>query len=467
MKLERFKETNKKKTGMIIGICFVVLLCTVIVVFRSFALYEEKKEFDVIKGRVPDQNYDVLFAFTLEDEDGNKTNIENVPEGTNYEVTVSCDKGATGEWNYEEWGPLIKNLTNARTKCKINFGPSKAIADVIKNLPIVTEGSGLYEVSHSDAEITYTTELNAINNLKQTEYRYAGANPNNYVNFNNELWRIIGLVNTPEGSRIKLIRNEFLGRENEWDGYSWDSSEESINDGFGINEWSTSKMKELLNNGPYYNRTTGDCYIGSNNRTSACDFSSTGLTNEAKEMIDTVTWNTGSNGTATYMKINSNLFYNLERSSNTGVWCIGNECDGEDNRTTSWVGQVGLMYPSDYGYATSGGSTTNRETCLNTNIHGWSDSDVIDCKENDWLYISKNNPYKYFLWTITPLSEERFQFFVFSIDFSRATSGGVVYKSADEGMNSVLYPVVYLKSNINIVSGNGTMDSPYEISLKA
>ncbi len=263
MKLEKFKETIKKKTGMMIFICFVVLLCTVIVVFRSFALYEEKKEFDVIKGRVPDQNYDVLFAFTLEDEDGNKTNIENVPEGTNYEVTVSCDKGATGEWNYEEWGPLIKNLTNARTKCKINFGPSKAIADVIKNLPIVTEGSGLYEVSHSDAEITYTTDSNAINNLKQTELRYAGANPNNYVWFNNELWRIVGLVNTPEGQRIKLIRHENIGSR------SWDLSDTSINSGQGVNEWSQSDLKNYLNN-DYYNS----------------------LKNESKNMIDSVTWST-------------------------------------------------------------------------------------------------------------------------------------------------------------------------------
>ena len=35
-----------------------------------------------------------------------------------------------------------------------------------------------------------------------------GANPNNYVKFNNELWRIIGLVNTPEGQRVKIIRND-------------------------------------------------------------------------------------------------------------------------------------------------------------------------------------------------------------------------------------------------------------------
>ena len=72
--------------------------------------------------------------------------------------------------------------------------------------------------------------MTAINNLKQTELRYAGANPDNYVKFNNELWRIIGLVNTPEGQRVKIIRDGNIG------GYSWDSSDLSINSGAGVNE---------------------------------------------------------------------------------------------------------------------------------------------------------------------------------------------------------------------------------------
>ncbi len=190
-------------------------------------------------------------------------------------------------------------------------------------------------------------------------------------------------------------------------------------------------MKDLLNNGPYYNRTTGDCYTGRDNQISACDFSSTGLTSEAKKMIDTVTWNTGSNGASSYTQINSNLFYNLERSSNTGLWGVGDECSVENNRATSWVGQVGLMY-------------------------------VSDCKENDWIYFLGGTS----LWTLNPLAAENFENMVFQISFrGTGLNGSTVSSSVSYSISSTLYPVVYLKSNINIVSGNGTMDSPYELSF--
>lgn len=52
-------------------------------------------------------------------------------------------------------------------------------------------------------------------------------------------------------SHLKIIRDESIGE------YSWDSSDESINTGYGINEWSTSDMVSVLNNGPYWNKTSG------------------------------------------------------------------------------------------------------------------------------------------------------------------------------------------------------------------
>ena len=55
-----------------------------------------------------------------------------------------------------------------------------------------------------------------------TDYRYIGANPNNYVKFNDELWRIIGVFDTDDGTgkvekRMKIIRNESIGD------YAWDN----------------------------------------------------------------------------------------------------------------------------------------------------------------------------------------------------------------------------------------------------
>jgi len=94
-------------------------------------------------------------------------------------------------WMHSDVGPSSDSM-NATYQGKINIVTSytrtlATLEDTIKSLPIVTSGNGLYEVSHSDAEITYTDDVTAQNNLKQTELRYAGSNPNNYVNFNGEL----------------------------------------------------------------------------------------------------------------------------------------------------------------------------------------------------------------------------------------------------------------------------------------
>ena len=327
----------------------------------------------------------------------------------------------------------------------------KNMEDEIKT-NVVTEGNGVYEVNHEDAEITYTTDPTAIQNLKQTEYRYAGQNPNNYVSFNNELWRIVGLVNTPEGSRIKLIRSESIGS------YSWDSSESNINEGYGINEWSTSKMMELLNNGAYYNRTNGTCYNDRLNATIDCDFSNTGLTEESKKMIDRVTWNTGSNGDILSSEVTTHNFYYLERSNRNGKICSNLDptmpCTDEVERTIMWLGMVGLMYPSDYGYATSGGSITDRDTCLNTALYSWNLSDVSDCRDNDWMYQSENH-----YWTMTPIGSQdsaKEVYYIFN---------GYVFLDLGAYHGHLVFPSIYLKQNVKIISGNGTESSPYELIM--
>jgi len=319
-----------------------------------------------------------------------------------------------------------------------------------ESIPLVNSGNGLYGVSHEDANITFIDDTEVQNRLKQTEYRYAGPNPNNYVRFNNELWRMIGLVNTPQGLRVKMIRNEMI------DSYSWDSSASSINNGKGINEWSGADLMELLNHGPYYLRTSGICYNGVNNATIACDFSESGLMDESKNMIDTITWNLGSNDGVIYTYSNTNTidFYHQERSKNTGKICSsGDYCTDQVLRTVAWNGNVGLMYPSDYGYATSGGSEVSRSACLNKELYRWNDNAVSDCKLNSWIYDSSN-----FQWTLTSLA-----YFVYANAVLCVLGNG----SLDDNDNNAraVRPSVYLRSNIKITSGDGTIESPYELSF--
>ena len=56
---------------------------------------------------------------------------------------------------------------------------------------VVTEGDGLYKDEYEEGK-----------------YTYKGANPNNYITFNNEMWRIISI---DSNGLIKIMRNESIG----------------------------------------------------------------------------------------------------------------------------------------------------------------------------------------------------------------------------------------------------------------
>ena len=294
--------------------------------------------------------------------------------------------------------------------------------------------------------------------------RYIGANPNNYVSIDGDIWRIIGrMKNVDDGTgnkedRVKLIRASSIGS------YSWDTSESSVNNGRGVNEWSGADLMKLLNPGYesetvggslYWNSSSGVCYNSENDGTKACDFTSTGIKDKLKTLISDAIWNTGANDgkTYTYNNIITSKFYELEKSSNNGKICSsGNDCNDTVERTTTWTGKVGLMYPSDYGYATSGGDTTDRATCLNKELYNWDSSSVSDCKNNDWLYNGSSSP-----WTISPIADSSRANGAFYVDWS-------VY-GADASSSIGARPVVYLTSNVKISGGEGTSESPFSLEL--
>ena len=112
------------------------------------------------------------------------------------------------------------------------------------------------------------------------------------------------------------------------------------------------------------------------------------------------------------------------------------------------------MYPSDYGYATSGGSTTDRAACLNKELYNWDSSSVSDCKNNDWLYNSKRTRF-----TISPRASSSSALGVFSMYYN----GQVVYY--DAYTYSDVLPAVYLKHNVKISFGTGTESDPFTLSL--
>ena len=256
-----------------------------------------------------------------------------------------------------------------------------------------------------------------------------------------------------KSDRVKLIRSEDIGN------YSWDTSESSINSGNGINEWSQADLMKLLNPGYesesvggslYWNNQSGTCYDNSNNATDVCDFTYTGIKGKLKTLISDAVWNTGSNGTN--LSGLTRHIYEYERSDNTGKICTsGDYCNDTVERTTTWKGLVGLMYPSDYGYATSGGATTDRTTCLNTSLISWDDSSVSDCNNNDWLFDGYNQ------WTILPGAISSYASVAAFVDLNGNINGNDAY------VHHGVRPVVYLKSSVKIASGTGSQDDPFTL----
>ena len=318
--------------------------------------------------------------------------------------------------------------------------------------------------------------------------RYIGANPNNYVYFNCsdysnqsdstcEKWRIIGVfknMTKSDGSKedlVKIVKDDRLG-------ISWDYKKNGVGtstSNYGSNDWTDSQLMMMLNPtdylksgytidnnivkdskgqaiyqnmGSYYNGTSGckpsAIASGADFTCTSIDFTSTGLKNDStRNAIESVVWNLG--GTGNYYSASNGLashWYGYERG--TTVY---------SGHATTWTGKVGLMYPSDYGYATAGGSTTDRATCLAKEMYNWDGSDVSDCKSNDYLY--KLDEYQ---WTLAPTSSNAV--LVFYVD-----SEGYVRNNSAYG-HYYVRPVAFLKSNISITDvGLGTAESPFQLKV--
>jgi hypothetical protein len=263
--------------------------------------------------------------------------------------------------------------------------------------------------------MTDTTNLVYDDGTNDHNTRYIGADPDNYLCFDrnctNGKWRVIGVMNNMETatngtqSLVKIIRANSIGY------YAWDENK--------VNDWTTSTLQAYLNSGDWWAKNLSD--YGS--------------------LLEIVTWNLG--GTNTNALV-AGEFYNSERGTSAY----------SSSRPTTWSGKIGLMYPSDYGYATSGGTTTDRVTCLATNLGSWSDSDVSDCKNNDYLYL------KSIEWTITRNTAN--SGYVLDVNSGRVGSCGS-YCGWYANKSFVVRPVGYLISSTEILSGNGTSLSPWII----
>ena len=267
-------------------------------------------------------------------------------------------------------------------------------------------------------------------------YRYSGANPNNYVCFGSDaatcpadnLYRIIGAFDDDKDGnyQIKLIKSDYttsamLGTDGRDYGgtyssttsyhkgsmetstiaaYRWnyDTSVSSL----GSNNWTTSEFNTINLNKNYWN------YLG--------------IT--WQNLIAETTWHLG--GMTSKWSNTAKEFYDGERNN-----------VGYGSNPTTYTDEIGLMYPSDYGYAASPGAW------------GAILSSYSTITANNWLYMG------IFEWTITPYSS--YSNNVFRVDYS----GDLRYGSVNS--RYAARPVFYLESNVQLEGGSGTSSDPFTL----
>ena len=276
-----------------------------------------------------------------------------------------------------------------------------------------------------------------------TDYRYIGNVPNNYITFNDEVWRIIGVFN----GRIKIIRNDALSSMH------FDYKKSGVGSStfdYGSNDWADSQLMYMLNPSSYTLKsgyTLSENFIkdGSGNiiyqlgckpasiKSGATSYDCTNntwsLNSRALSQISEATYYLG--GSSEYSGLGATTYYNFERGTTVG-----------SGRPINWTGLVGLMYSSDYAYTFANGVD---DKCY---------TDTRNCKRdyggtpsNSWLYKSETAQ-----WTISPDSSIS----VFYVD----STGSGAYTTTN-GSKGVA-PVVYLESGIKL-QGNGTSTEPYKI----
>ena len=423
------------------------------------------------------------------------TTTENKTVTTKFYNLANVDQASHKGKKYKGY------LTVGNAEC---YSPKQTLADfIINNAP----KSGTDNVTNSPWILTSD---------HTGEYRYAGKNPDNYISFNGELWRIIGVMpnmtyctgtykdanecsTTETGGLVKIIRNSTLGD------IIWDYKQTGVGSSTstnGSNDWSDSQLQLMFNgttylktgydkNGNqlhtsysiasnvvsgngynYYNATYS--YLDGNgttvyvpSRAATSGYTATSGTVPKKigsdyiNKIATVKWDLYGTGTYdTAAEGSPAAFYNKERNINsTGAVY---ETGLVENRPAYWYGKVGLMYPSDYGYATNGGDTYNRATCLGYQMSGWSSGSYqTDCAGNSWLWYTgiegTAGSTGTAQWTLSPSSS--FARIVFYVNSGGFVGGGYAYVTS-----IAVRPVLYLRADtIYGGEGEGTYNSPYTI----
>ena len=320
--------------------------------------------------------------------------------------------------------------------------------NLIKNT-YVTSKDTLYKVEH-DA-ISASSSATGSEIASTTDYRYYGKNPNNYIclDFNGQtecpsgnLYRIIGVIydELTGKERLKIIKDSALSgydidKSDFTTSFSWDSSASKTNSGYGLNDWIYADSNALMNKGYYNISTSYTCYTGQNNASISCNFSkgTYGLTTGAKSVLANARYYLGGYTTTA---TNTGTFYGKERGT-----LVSSQSSYYNSLPYTHDNIFGLMYPSDYGYASG-------SECTNVSLSAFTTA----CINKNWINNGTNQ------WTMTSKSSSGYQSFYIN------TSGKLAQTNDSTSYN--IRPVAYIDGDIGISGGLGTQAHPYKMTTK-
>ena len=386
---------------------------------------------------------DVVFASaTL-----NGTSISFPKESDPYiPKTVTCTNGSVGEWNIEKQ-KIILTTVNLPTSCVVDFtegytvtlnvinGSTSPVSKVVgrdgtTSFTVTPNDGYKLELESDTCNGTLTDNLYTINNVTSNKtcsitfkkngtslstliktnavnengYRYEGVDPNNYITMEKtdgtkETWRIIGLF--PDGANGEnVIRVRKVGYESA----AYDTN--------NTNHWPKTTLYTTLSStysiANYKNTVNYKMYLG---------------------------------GASSVSSYTSQDLYDMERMLNS-KGTAGYTSQDSYNSATTFTGSVGLMYPSDYGYAVLASDCAR--TTEPYNYDGTS-----ACHDNNWLYQGSST----WQWSISPYSSNAYiAFYVYS--------AGYLYYYDYVTNSGSFSPVMALKSDV-MVTGSGTQSDPY------
>ena len=394
-------------------------------------------------------------GYDITEKRGLITIAEDIP------ITTKAPEGITTD----TWTITI-TFKNLKTNQQLNTGKElkgkiiiqKEKLALSKLLADANKEGGEPTLIYHDGQKDYVKETNYALEAEDYSYRYSGGNDvvNNYVCFGGEcsdnpedpnylnLYRIIGLFKNKENNyEMKLIKADYateeeLGGEdvgsfllpnysesspyNFWQtyigkltsvpSYCW-------NNASGGNDWSQSNLNQINLNEHYLNTYLKEKDNGKWNK-----------------MITNHTWITGGNTLENISNSNAKIAYENEiKKPNVGQYL--------PTAALSYPAYIGLMYASDYGYATKSNYWSNLLENYTGNI-----------KDNDWMYLGL------FEYTITRVSTDDKAFLVYTNGHISVNSD--VNKASTDHL--AIRPVIYLNTTVKIIDGNGTSSNPYIIS---